>query len=44
MTLVDAEARRRIESAEQSASDDRSAADFLRKLRYVRAATGRAAR
>lgn len=38
------EARRRIETAEQSASDDRSAADFLRKLRYVRAATGRPAR
>ena len=38
------EAQRRIESAEQVASDDRSAADVLRKLRYARAAIGRPGR
>ena len=38
------DAQRRIESAEQAASDDRSAADVLRKLRYARAAIGRPGR
>lgn len=35
------EETRRIEGAEQSASDDRAAADFLSKVRVVRAAAGR---